>query len=323
MSAVESDVNVFRVSAAIRGMFIRQPQVLEIFSALDGLRHAGSHGGEVACLMITGVPGVGKSTLLTRFEATHPRSDVADRTVVPVLYVRVPPRATVKGLAKAMLLRLGSEFAHRGDEIDLTHQVLTLLRECRVELLVLDEANHLIDRGAAKTHYQVADWLKTLAEDWGRAVVLAGVPQTRQLLQTNEQLLSRFRHQVELKRLIELDDNLKALRSSLKSFQQRLEGIDAIDFSLPANAVLFGFATDGRFRELRNLLVAAVGVVARSELPTLNHKVLEQAFAKVIYPGAAADANPFAPKFRGTPLVKAGEPFAPVDHSWRAGRRSS
>lgn len=315
-------VNARRIMAGLRGIFVRQPEVVQIFETLEHLLEAGEIDGEVACLLLVGVSGVGKSTLLDRFAAAHPRRDESDRTVIPVVVVKVPPHATVKGLAKAILLKLGSEFV-RGDEVDLTYQVLTLLRECRVRLLLIDEANHLIDRGAAKTHYHIADWLKMVGDEWGRAMVLAGVPQTAQLLEANEQLQSRFRHRVELRRLIDHGDDLKALRGALKSFQKRLDCVDAIDFSTPETARRFALATDGRFRELRNLLTAAVVIVAKAERPRLDLGVLERAFAQVIYPGAQAETNPFSHRFRGTPLTKPGEPFAPVDHSWRRSRSRS
>lgn len=61
-----------------------------------------------------------------------------------------------------MLAALGSPYAKAGNEADKLEQLLTLLRSCKVRLILLDECNHLADRGAQKTHHSMADGIKEL-----------------------------------------------------------------------------------------------------------------------------------------------------------------
>lgn len=62
-----------------------------------------------------------------------------------------------------------------------------LLKNLGVEMLVLDEAQHLVDyrRNGA---YEAADWIKSLMNETSIAFVLIGLKRTENLLPANEQL---------------------------------------------------------------------------------------------------------------------------------------
>jgi len=56
-------------------------------------------------------------------------------------------------------------------------------------------------------------------------------------------------------------------------------------------------------------LVAKEAAVGEPAIIDLG--ILEKAFLQVIFKKATPQQNPFSKEFRGTPLIKAGEPFAP------------
>ena len=101
----------------------------------------------------------------------------------------------------------------------------------------------------------------------------------------------------------------------MKAFEQAMAGIDHIDLSAIKVVRILAFATAGRLRAIRKLLVRSVELVAkeaRAGRPAVvNLAILERAFLEVIFKKAKPEQNPFSKKFRGTPLIKAGEPFAP------------
>jgi hypothetical protein len=262
--------------------------------------------------MLLGQPGTGKSTLLKWIAEQYPRVQHAERTEIPVLYASVPANCNIKKLAGELLRRMGSPFWNRGGEEERTDQLMVLLKQCKVRAVILDEVNHLVDRGQHKTHELIADWIKQLATEAKIPLILAGVPRSRGLLAANDQLADRFREEIELRPFgLETADRRKEFATVMRTFSRVLGAIEHVDLHSPSMLRILVFATNGRLRVIRDLLVAAVDLAAVGQGKSIGLKVLEQAFLERIFKGAKPEQNPFSKKFRRTPLIKAGEPFAP------------
>jgi len=136
----------------IRRSFGRFPQVQAVLTRLNALLEYECSAEEPECLVLLGVTGAGKSTLLQYFRDKHPPVQHTDFKEVPVLYFRVPSSCTKSALYVGLLEALGSPYAKSGNESDKLCQLLVLLKACKVRLILLDECNHLADRGAQKTH---------------------------------------------------------------------------------------------------------------------------------------------------------------------------
>jgi signal transduction histidine kinase len=183
-----------------------------------------------------------------------------------------------------------------------------------VKLVLIDEANHLIDRGGEKTLHTAADWLKRLVDATRVSFVLAGIPRTRRLLATNDQLRDRFREVIEIDRFsVANTTNEHEFRSALNVFKGYLQDLPTLDISGKTIVRLFAFATDGRLRDIRRLLARSVELAFEQPDPRLTDLVLAEAFRTVIYPGSPDHRNPFHKAFDEMPLVKGDEPFAPVE----------
>lgn len=302
------------ITRAIRRSFARFPHVQYTLGHLGRLFEYDCIDEEAEHLLVIGESGVGKSTLLCRFHDLHPPIAREEYTEVPVLYVKLPSACSIIKLARAMLLALRSKYWDKGDESQLTVQLKCLLLGCKVRLVILDEVNHLVDKGGEKTHYNIADWIKSLADEMHLPFVLAGIPRSERLLDTNDQLRGRFREVIEIQPFsIENKYCEKEFRSVLLSFQMLLGDLPSIDLSHPTVARAFVFATGGRLREIRKLLVRAVELAFERPEPKLTISELFRAFRTVIYQDAPNERNPFSKRFTGTPLTKPGEPFSPVE----------
>lgn len=71
-----------------------------------------------------------------------------------------------------------------------SRRLTELLSGCGVQLLVLDEFQHLVSRRTSME--VVSDWVKTLLNRSDIALLLVGMPQTESVLVSNPQLNSRF-----------------------------------------------------------------------------------------------------------------------------------
>lgn len=296
------------VRKALRGFFGHFPQVVRVQKRLKDLMAPAQLDHEPEGLAIVGETGTGKTTLLSRFARSYPREEHPEFTEVPVLYASVPARCTIKRLAGLLLQALGSKFWNCGDEEDRTYQLKTLLKGCRVRLILLDEVNHLGDRGAARTHYEVGDWIKQLSTDTRVPVVLAGTPSAAVLWQTNEQLADRY-EVVTLELLSLAPDRAPEFAGVLKTYGKLMSGLQVIDLEATETARLMACATGGRLRDIRKLLVRAVELAEVDQTLMIDREMLRRAFEQVIYEKAPEERNPFDKKFNGLPLTAPGEPF--------------
>ncbi len=302
-----------KVVRKVRRFFGHFPQVTTNLERIEELFEYRCVDEEPEHIMLLGDPGTGKSTLLKSVVRKHPRIEHDEFTEVPVLYAQVPPSCTIKKLAGAMLLALGSPFWNKGTEQERSTQLGMLISACRVRLIILDEVNHVVDHGQFKSHESVADWIKHFSTQVCVSLVLAGIGRSRLLLSANGQFADRFREVLQIEPLgvgdeSQLDESYRVM----EAFEVPLDGVAHIDLKSTDMMTKFAFASAGRLRNIRRLLVRGVELASREPDFFISEAILEKAFKQVIFKKATPEQNPFSPKFRGTPLTLSGEPFAPT-----------
>ncbi len=175
------------------------PQFSRLLSLIGECHQLSKFAVEPHCLLIKGESGVGKSTLIRRYVERYPRYRHRCGARVPVFYSSLPAIATIKGVVAKLISDLGDPLATRGSTVQQTNRFAHLMRECKVELLILDEFQHLVDARSPKKLSNVADWLKSLINDTHIPVILLGMPWCSDLLRQNPQLQRRFMATEELK----------------------------------------------------------------------------------------------------------------------------
>lgn len=205
---------------------------------------------------------------------------------------------------------MGSAHWNRGDQTQRTIHLNALLKGCKTQLVVLDEVNHLVDRGGSKTHHAVADWIKQLGGRGGPAIALMGTPRSETLLSTNDQLRSRFGEVIRLTPFSTTTSaKLAEFCAVMRCFSKVLGDLPHIDISAKENVRLIAFATEGRLRAIRDLLNRSIKVAAETEKSQIDLPVLAKAFAEVIYKDPPPGRNPFLSDFTGIALTKVNEPY--------------
>jgi hypothetical protein len=152
--------------------------------------------------MIIGPSGCGKSTLCELFRDSFggPYELIKPEgvfTIRPAFYCRVPSPVTVKSFAKTLVRALGNGDT-RGDTVELTYRLMTLLKTCGVQVCELDEFQCLVRPEAEKTRNIVIDWLITMINETMVPFILAGTEECKNLLDERAALARRFPYLIEL-----------------------------------------------------------------------------------------------------------------------------
>lgn len=148
-------------------------------------------------LIVTGVPGTGKTTAITALGRTHEvavrRRHPHEKNRLPVVYVTVPPAATPRMLAVEFARFFGLPLGRRANITDVTNAVCATAAHVGVELVLVDKVHNL--NLATRAGAEVSDQLKYFAERLPATFIYAGVNVERVGLFASprgQQLASRF-----------------------------------------------------------------------------------------------------------------------------------
>jgi hypothetical protein len=137
----------------------------------------GQQTGTPCGLILSGVPGVGKTTAVKALgrtvEQTYRKKNPQMTGTAPVVYITMPTGQHPKALPAELLYFLGAPYAARTNETVLTHQACQLMTDLKTSLVIVDEV-HGIDRSRA-SHDQQSDQLKYFMDHVPATFVLAGI----------------------------------------------------------------------------------------------------------------------------------------------------
>jgi len=309
--------DVRALSLAVRHDLVEQARIVyprwRVIHAEIGrchaLRRLAGGPAEPPCLMLVGPTGVGKSMLVGSYAQGYPPVVAADaageRTVRPVLLAPIPTPATVKGLAVALLLALGDPFATRGTVVTMTDRLTRYLADCRVELLILDELQHFVDRASQRVLEDASNWLKLLLKTTRMACVLVGLEHEAELLlRANAQLGRLFGDPYALAPFAWDDDRPETIaefRRALHEIERLLPLAEPSRLADRATARRLFAASGGTLGLLMALLRRAAHRALEEGRERLDAEVLEVAFAHRLAGRRRGVANPFAaPAAAGT-----------------------
>lgn len=184
----------------VENLFINHPSFEGCFKKIEECHRHSKISAEPQCLLITGEdPGVGKTTLCRRYSARYPRIEMDEKTKITTLVESIPVPTTSKTLVSTLLIELGDPLAEKGTTHVQTNRLVKLIKECEVEIIILDEFQHVIDKDSEKVLHAVSDWLKQLITRTKIPIVLIGLPQSVKILEANSQLRRRFTRRDELR----------------------------------------------------------------------------------------------------------------------------
>lgn len=270
---------------------VQHPYWRRVLRKLEYCRVWSKSATDPYCMMIVGESGVGKSAIIDRYLQLHPPVVTADGRRVPVLKITTPSVPTTKAIVEAIIIGLVGHLPAKGTMEEQTARLLHLLSVAEVELIIIDEFQHVIEHANARFKQETSDWIKNLITLSSIPVVLVGMPNSLEILQ-NEQLRRRFMTKIHVKRFIWSEkglENLKVFLHELESslpFEQKL-GLGSTD--LPHR---FYYASDGMLGTVMKIVRGAAHLAQAPNGPgKLTMKNLSYAYRDTVTD--RKDVDPF------------------------------
>jgi hypothetical protein len=238
--------------------------------------------GEPQCMILEGMPGAGKSTLVKSYAESHSRYETASGTKVPIFYLETPSPATVKGMAAKLLEVLGDPAANHGTLWSMNSRLIHFIQACEVQMIILDDFHHLIDKETNRVLSKVSDWLKVLIKETHVPFLVVGVVGTvRRILDANAQLSRLFAIRETLHPFqwdSQRPETIKEFMTFV-AFAERMIGMRLTE-EIDREDLLYRmyYATDGIVGNVMNLLRYGVTFAQQRETETLTLEVLAAAF---------------------------------------------
>jgi Cdc6-like AAA superfamily ATPase len=253
--------------------------------------------------LLTGLSGVGKSTVCKYVvQQIGGRKQIESEwgviETVPAFYCELPAGPTLKSLTIGMLAQLGC--AHlSGDATTLLYRLITLLKTCQTQVILLDEFHHLLGKGAEKTKILVCDWVKTLMNRTLIPVVIAGTPECESIVDEHPQLARRYPFRASLRTLEYTSlntqsDYLKVLKSLGAQIKKIGEFSDSVYLTDQALAAKIFVASGGNMNSLRQLLHEAFRIALERNTGEFSENDLAASYESQFLEGTLIKfKNPF------------------------------
>jgi Cdc6-like AAA superfamily ATPase len=277
----------------IEEIIIIHPLFQKIFNAISECHERSKIMAEPQCFFITGKSGAGKSTLIKYYTSRYPRKITREGTIIPVLSSEILASATPKGIATGILLDLGDPLADRGTQIGQMIRVFKLVEECKVELIILDEFQRLIDDKSNLVIKKSAELVRDLVTRTNVPVVLVGMPESDMILGANEQLKRRFTARRDLTPFkFHTDGDIMNFRKLLQLIDKKLPLSERSQLADPDMALRFYLASRGLISGVMKLVSKAAELAMEQDYEKIMLDHLAEAYEAISALGQENN-NPF------------------------------
>jgi len=268
----------------VTGIYVQRPQTDQIATCIDEIRGNRAYLTEPTVLLLTGDTGLGKSTFLKKYAKKSRRRRVAGRVKQPIIYMEMPTQATPLAAAELLLKLLGDPRSERGRLSSREFRIVELLKAERVEIVLIDEFQHIIEASGASRLNAVANLIKQVVKQAGVPLLLCGMPEVKAIVEGHPQLagicdlrfeMEAFSHDTDAGRL--------ALRIFLRDYDRHLPFDQLSRLGSPDIAEALGCASGGNMRRLIRLLWRAAFRAIERGAPSIQTEDLEEAFARVMH----------------------------------------
>jgi hypothetical protein len=276
-SGVQESDKESRLQAINRPFWIGYPRVQGILQQMDEIfNYPKMH--RMPNLAIIGETNNGKTMLLKTFCRRHAPSedDYLMHPTLPVLMVQTPPEPNEGRLYADILTRLFSRAGARETADAKIQRIRMLLTNLETRMIILDEfQNALAGTGARLRRF--LNGIKYLGNELSIPIVVAGTPETLNVLQSDPQIANRF-EPVFLPKW-ELNEDYLRLLATISPKLGLQNGCKLHD---PGIAERLYEESEGTIGELMKLLQRLAKDAIASETETISEDMVQRGYLKKI-----------------------------------------
>lgn len=290
-----------RAKEVMRNISIAYPKQAAIMERIEALRLStlGIRGVPLPGLRLSQVSQAGKTkTLETYIHNLQSRKEVAENedNCRQVVFVGLKRRVTVKMFYQRLLLELGDPHPEKGNLETLVQRAEEFLDRLRVELLIVDEVQHLANPRSDSG--EVTDELKSFLDQGVVPVVFAGNEESESFFENNAQLSARLGAPLELNPTnLNASDDAKMFKAFCIDLDKAISasGLFPRSSNFGSNEVLQGLvvASSGHIGRVCRLVGAAMEHAARRDAEYVEVYDLSFAIDNLGIPSRWIGHNPF------------------------------
>lgn len=297
------DFNAYR--GLLKTIRIPHPAYALAITELERAYDTVGHTDFPQCRQLKGPSRGGKTCVIKDFMAHAPASRRTDGLQCPIVYAHIPPKGTTMGLIENLLNALGDPHWARGSESNKLSRLILQLTACGCRMIVLDEFQHLADKGQNKTLKRTVDFIKALVDPNQWALVASGLPEASRVIDLDPQLRGRFDAPLDMPRFDWTDGVLhEQFRGVLIAFEEAIAPFDIPPLDSEEMALRFYLATGGLIGLVAKLLQRAIHDAIADKRFTIALHHLNAAFRQAIRfsTQVAVGDGPFEIKLLGISL---------------------
>lgn len=260
-------------------LFLMTPDLRRLYDKIARVRQYRSFGQQ-RNFLLGGPSGMGKTTCLDWFVLNHPPVVEAERNRVPVVKVNAPySNKSAHRLLRQIVLQCGKAYLRHDREGDLLDKIILYFQKCSVELLIIDEIQHLRTDGMKRRLLEISN------ENKGIPIICASCHPT-EFVRGDPEIAGRWNDYFELqpytgKRLEELlafvELVLPFTQPSFLAYRHLTQG----DTTNDGPATIIERCTDGILRDIMLLITDASLKAIEVGATALTNDLLVRAWAEV------------------------------------------
>lgn len=294
----------------VEHMRVRYPLWETLYTKLQRCHQRKTIAAEPQCMLLVGPTGAGKTTLAASYAQKYPAIFTDTVTLRPVVMATTPSTANVHNLIMVLLEALGDPGATQGSIGAKERRLVRFFKEvCAVELLILDELQHFVDRENQRILANASNWLKNFVKETKVSCLFIGLQDdAEEVVDSNPQLARLFGDPYVLAPFewdeARTDTTKEVFRDFLREIEKLLplkepSHLDQYDTALRCFA-----ASGGIVSYQMKLIRAATTLALERRRERLDQDLLSEAFKEELAPKRRGIPDPFTGKLPDLEEIK-------------------